>query len=130
MRKERVVRIKSPELTKLRNNLRLVLRLSVEDRCDTLSKEIRLMSDSTDTSHSLKKENLKKREQMIRLNRILLHSISKCRVCSSYKNNVVYTRLYDYWLCVECYRSVQEYYRKKGESVSIRLNLLDPSFKC
>ena len=125
MKKERVIRIKTPKLREIRNNLRLLLRLNLEERRKLLIEEVEKLKDVSDTKERL----IEKREQIFRLNEIILHSICKCRVCSSYQNNVVYTRLYDYWLCVECYRSVQEYYRKKGESISIRFNILDPSFK-
>ena len=39
MQKERTIIIESPELVRLRNNLRLVLRLSVQKRRETLSNE-------------------------------------------------------------------------------------------
>ena len=123
MQKERAIIIESPVLVRLRNNLRLVLRLSVQKRRETLSNEIKIISSSS------KKEILEKRNEVLRLDKILTRSICKCRVCSSYKNSVVYSLKYDYWLCAECYRFVQDYYLKKGDSVSIRFNILDPSFK-
>jgi len=125
MQNERAIVIKNPILRRIRNNLRLILRLDTYEKYKHLINERNIIVNSGSEEIILKN----KQDEINHLNQILNHSICKCRVCSGYENDVVYTLKWDYWLCVSCYKDLQKYYHKKGESISIRFNILDSSFK-
>ncbi|KKL14217.1 hypothetical protein LCGC14_2517930 [marine sediment metagenome] len=86
MKKERVIIIKNPQLQKVRNELRALIKLWKEDIESSL-----LHSDFK-----------KKHAEISRLHSAFLNSICMCRFCGNFDRDMIFAPDMRQWLCINC----------------------------
>lgn len=97
MRTERLVEIKTPRFIKLRNELRSLLRLCMEDKVSLLRSE---------SAHWRKINNLelsrKLRQEIENLHSDFRRSICVCGFCGSIDKNMMFNLNKEQWFCIDC----------------------------
>lgn len=120
MKKKRTIRIRNPQLRKVRNQLRLLLikAESVEsmrllEEMDALDrhKDGTIKSIDDLSPEELKRfRTLQKSESENR--RIVRASICQCATCRQADKDMTFNPAYNMWFCVDCYAKTGEFYKQ------------------
>lgn len=97
MKKERAIIIKDPRLRKARNELRILLKLWVTDKINSLLVEASMYSKRGD--------NQKSREIQRKISKLNLMeglSICSCIHCGRSDKDMIFVPEWRQWLCIEC----------------------------
>ncbi|KKL62191.1 hypothetical protein LCGC14_2187670 [marine sediment metagenome] len=121
MRDKRAIIIKTPQLQRVRNGLRVVLMKAVTAKLIELldaRKKIMISNDGTRrTIDDLLPEELEQyrtiQQQESRLNNVSGRSICECITCRASDRDMVYNKSYDAWYCTECYGLHRTYAKKR-----------------
>lgn len=112
MKKKRAIVIKNPDLIRLRNNLRIILRKWASAEWNKLHEEQEEILLDKSKSEIFRK--LEREKQKIR--KIVDSSICRCSRCSAFDKDMTYNPVRKVWYCVECYKELQDYYKGKIEA--------------
>lgn len=119
MKKKKRISIKNPKLRNLRNNLRKVLLLAVEDDIKlnidlrkSLLEESKVFVEPSEQYTFIKDDSstlIAKSHELYRLER---SSICKCPICSRIDQDMIFIPDENLWFCTECYDNGALWWRK------------------
>lgn len=116
MKKKKVVKIKNPELRRIRDNLRNILLQAASKEWNRLFNEqdkVFIDSNGNPKKMSLEEKSIfhELQEKMDRIHHISKNSICDCATCSAIDRDMVYNPYMKTWFCTECYQLNQQFYR-------------------
>lgn len=121
LKKKRTIRIKSPQIRKIRNELRILLQRAISSKLNELSDEESKLQQSNgfwDENHpsyeTLHREMRKLTSQGNNLRYAYNASILKCPVCMRIDKDMTFNPILKKWYCVECYEDNKTFQIKQG----------------
>jgi len=115
MRKDKkiVQKLKSPQLQKIRYELRTLLHLEFQKRFRLLTREWKMLYEDESLTYELwsemhKKVNMKRGQLQLMERK---YPIS-CGICGDRMENLVWNPIQHQWLCVPCYNHAHENFPK------------------
>ncbi|KKM05125.1 hypothetical protein LCGC14_1757290 [marine sediment metagenome] len=107
--KKRFNSLKSPQLRKIRTNLRGLFRQDFEDHYNRLSDQMRSLSYDNTLCYEEKEKAIQKLDQESKtLKRAYHHSVLGCRVCGRRDLDLIFNPILNNWYCKGCYEFNQE----------------------
>jgi len=113
MKKKRFIEIKNPRFVKLRNELRILLKMRLEDFRTSLRVKAMELSKKGDLVKSRQFQDESSRYDLMES-----LSILTCLICGHSNKNMVFAPELNQWLCIECY-SEHNYYEKLRRELNI-----------
>jgi len=110
MKKERAIIIKDPHLRKARNELRILLKLWVTDKINSLRVEASMYSERDDTQKSIEVQ-----KKISKLNLMEGLSICSCIHCGHSDKDMIFVPEMKQWLCIECNSERVHYEKLRNE---------------
>jgi hypothetical protein len=116
MKKKREIRIKSPQLKILRNNLREFISIAQNIRARSMIEEKLELDLSDDKARERNKELA---GELDSLETSWQKSICVCPKCKSQTKNMIFNPVLEQWFCVDCYSFNSDFYRRKAQEGEI-----------
>ncbi len=121
MKHKKTIKIKDPQLRRLRNNLRLVFIRFALDQKSRLREELKnVWWDKNGNSAEYNETNVgvsrRPVRKMYEIDKILDKSICLCPVCQKSDQDMIFNPVTKVWFCVDCYELNREYYRHTKDS--------------
>lgn len=108
-KKKRLISLKNPQLSRIRTEMRNLLRSAFEDHYLRLFDQINSIRLDESLEHEVKKEKIQeiflKSEE---LKRAFLHSVAGCRLCGRTDLDLIYNPVLNTWYCKGCYEFNRE----------------------
>ena len=116
MKRKITIRIKDPQLRRIRNNLRLLLIKVALDKKTRLREERRKIwgnrfGDSREPNGNDKRLSKTLLKEMREIDTIIDRSICFCPACQRADQDMIFNPVTKVWFCVQCYNKNKDFYK-------------------